>query len=118
MLDVLASSQGADLSNEQVEKSKDLLAEMLAKMGSELGYEFQHTELKNTGYYPKRHDRLDQAAFALRAKGLEILEGKANIGVVIRNEGQPAGGAANCRTDNCAAPPLRRLISGKDRACR
>jgi len=55
-------------------------------MGSELGYNFDHSEIKNTGYYPKAFERLDTAAFMLREKGLEVLEGKANIGVVIRDE--------------------------------
>jgi hypothetical protein len=88
--DFVNAAMGRDLTSLEVDKLKDLVAEMLAKMGSELGYSFDHTEIKNTGYYPKAFERLDTAAFMLREKGLEVLEGKANIGVVIRDEKPPA----------------------------
>jgi hypothetical protein len=35
-----------------VEKLKDIVAEMLSKMGSELGFEFDHTQIKDTAYHP------------------------------------------------------------------
>jgi hypothetical protein len=78
-------SQGREMKPQEIEACKDLIAEMLAKMGKELGFEFDHTEIKNTAYYPKGFERLDYAAFALREKGLEVLEGKSSIGVVIRD---------------------------------
>jgi len=89
-LDIATAARDRDLSSAEVERLKDLVAEMLAKMGSELGYQFDHTQIKDTGYYPKAFERLDTAAFALREKGLAVLEGKANIGVVIRDEKAPA----------------------------
>jgi hypothetical protein len=55
-------------------------------LGAELGFEFDHTQIKDTGYYPLAFEKLDNAAFALREKGLAVLEGKANIGVVIRDQ--------------------------------
>jgi hypothetical protein len=68
------------------DKSKDIFAEMMNLMGKELGYDFEHTQIKDTAYYPVGHERMDTLAFALRDKGLAVLEGRANIGVVMRNE--------------------------------
>ena len=55
-------------------------------MGDELGFKFDHTEIKDTGYYPKAFETLENTAFALREKGLAVLEGKASIGVVIKDK--------------------------------
>ncbi len=83
-LDVVTAVVGRDLTPQEVEKCRDLVAEMLSKMGSELGYAFDHTQIKDTGYYPIAFEKLDTATLALREKGLAVLEGKANIGVVIK----------------------------------
>jgi hypothetical protein len=83
---VTATGPGGNLTPQAFEKLKDLVAEMLSKMGAELGFEFDHTQIKDTGYYPLAFEKLDNAAFALREKGLAVLEGKANIGVVIRDQ--------------------------------
>jgi hypothetical protein len=88
-MDVVTSARGVIMTPEKVEKLKDLVAEMLAKIGGELGYEFDHTQIKDTGYYPLAYEKIENAGFAIREKGLEVLEGKANIGVVIRTEGPP-----------------------------
>jgi hypothetical protein len=82
-MDVVTANPGGNLTNQQLENLKDLVAEMLSKIGSELGYEFDHTQIKDSGYYPIAFEKLDNAAFALREKGLAVLEGRANIGVVI-----------------------------------
>ena len=66
--------------------SPRLVAEMLAKMGNELGFEFDHTEIKDTGYYPLAFEKFETDALALREKGLAVLEGKANISIVIKNQ--------------------------------
>ncbi len=84
-MDVVTAATGRDLTPPEIEKAKDLVAEMLSKMGSELGYDFDHTQIKDTGFYPVALGRLDNAALALREKGLAVLEGKANIGVVIKS---------------------------------
>jgi hypothetical protein len=85
-LDLVTAATGRDLTPSEVEKCKDLVAEMLSKMGSELGYDFDHTQIKDTGYYPMALGKVDADANALREKGLAVLEGKANIGVVIKND--------------------------------
>jgi uncharacterized protein DUF6680 len=85
-LDVVTAVVGRDLTPQEVEKCKDLLAEMLSKMGSDLGYGFDHTEIKDTGYYPVGFEKLDNAELALREKGLAALEGRADIGVVVKND--------------------------------
>lgn len=109
-LDVVTATAGANLTPQQVEKCKDLVAEMLAKMGSELGFDFDHTQIKDTGYYPMAFEKLDVAAFELRQKGLAVLEGKANIGVVIRDEAPAAAPAAkeSAPAPLLSAPPKTR----------
>lgn len=88
-LAVVTTANGRNLNPQEIEKCNDLIAEMLAKMGKELGFEFDHTEIKNTGWYPIGFQRLEETSAALRAKGLAVLEGKANIGVVIKGEQGP-----------------------------
>jgi hypothetical protein len=83
---VLAGNAGDNFPPELLDKCKDLLAEMLAKMGKELGFEFDHTQIKDTAYYPRGHEILAASEFALREKGIAVLEGRANIGVVLRTE--------------------------------
>jgi len=69
------------------DKAEDLLAEMLDLMGKQLGYKFEHTQIKKTAYYPSAHGKLDEAALVLREKGIAVLEGRAAIKVKI--DGQP-----------------------------
>jgi len=81
---------------EQVDwdKAADLCAEMLDLMGKELGFDFSHTQIKDSAYYPVGHEKMDRAAIELREKGLAILEGKAPISVVIKNMDEPVQPAA------------------------
>ena len=44
-----------DLQNQSEERRKDLLAELLQKMGARLGYAFDFTYLKGRAYYPQGH---------------------------------------------------------------
>lgn len=76
---VVDGAKGRELTNEELERCKDLISEILAKMGAKLGYAFDHTELKNTGYYPVGLMRLPTATLA-------VLEGRANIGIVIKED--------------------------------
>jgi len=69
--------------------AKDQFAEMLDLMGKELGYEFEHTEIKDSAYYPVAHEKMDRAAIELREKGLAVLEGRAPIGVVVHPAPDP-----------------------------
>jgi hypothetical protein len=48
-LGVITVASGRELSSQEFEKSKDLIAEMLAKMGKELGFKFDHTQNQGHG---------------------------------------------------------------------
>jgi hypothetical protein len=85
-MSLVSAATGRDLTQPEVEKLKDLIAEMLSKMGSELGYSFDHTQIKDTGYYPIAFGKWEEAALALRDKGLAVLDGKASISVVVKGE--------------------------------
>jgi hypothetical protein len=85
-LTLVTGVKGRDLTLQEIDKIKDLIAEMLAKMGKELGFEFDHTEIKDTGWYPIGFEIQENTAMALRKQGLAVLEGKANIGVVIKEQ--------------------------------
>jgi uncharacterized protein DUF6680 len=85
-LRIVTNASGPNLAPPEAERLKDLVAEMLSKMGSELGYDFDHTEIKDTGYYPVGLEKVDMEQAALRNKVLEVLDGKANIGVEIKND--------------------------------
>ena len=88
-LTLVSAVQPRALTQQEVDKCKDLIAEMLAKMGKELGFEFDHTEIKDTGWYPVGFEIFEKTSHALREKGLAVLEGRANIGVVIRDNAAP-----------------------------
>jgi hypothetical protein len=45
-LDVVTAVAGRNLTPPEIEKCKDLVAEMLSKIGSDLGYDFDHTQIK------------------------------------------------------------------------
>jgi hypothetical protein len=84
-LAIVTNAAGHNLTPQDAERLKDLVAEMLSKMGSELGYDFDHTEIKDTGYYPVAFENVEAATAALKEKSLAVLEGKASISVVIKD---------------------------------
>jgi hypothetical protein len=55
-------------SSEMLEKQRDLTAQLLSTMASQLGFEFDHTVLKNGAYRPQYHDD-EQAEFAALRQG-------------------------------------------------
>ena len=57
------------LLNQKEERRKDLLAELLQKMGVQLGYSFDFTYLKGRAYYPQGHGTIVEEEGQLR-KGL------------------------------------------------
>jgi hypothetical protein len=63
-LDVVTAVVGRDLTPQEIEKCRDLVAEMLSKIGGDLGYNFDHTQIKDTGYYPLAFEKLDTSEFA------------------------------------------------------
>jgi hypothetical protein len=58
-----------------VERSTDLLAEMLVKMGKELGYDFDRVYIKKGFYYPEGLGNLEAEQHALRRSVLALLSG-------------------------------------------
>ena|SRR6185437_16741095 len=75
-----------DLTPQEVDRCRDLISEMLAKMGKVLDLVFDHTQIKDTGYYPKGLGQVEVGLAAIRQKALAVLEGNASIGVVIKEE--------------------------------
>lgn len=59
-----------------IEKSTDLLAEMLMKMGQGLGYEFDKVYIKKGFYYPEGLGNIEAEQHALRRSVLALLSGK------------------------------------------
>ncbi|HYB60677.1 MAG TPA: DUF6680 family protein [Methylomirabilota bacterium] len=83
---LLTSRAGADLIPDEVMRANDLFAEMLAMIGHELGYDFGHTEIKGTAYLPTGQQRLADESRQLMQQTLAVMEGRQNLGVVIRTE--------------------------------
>lgn len=61
------------LQNQIDERRKDLLAELLQKMGARLGYGFDFTYLKNRAYYPVGHGKTVEEESAVRRGLIEML---------------------------------------------
>jgi hypothetical protein len=68
-----------------VEKSRDLLSDLLLKMGSSLGYVFDKVHLKRDVYYPKGHGEFMAEQDTIRKSLVSILSGKGAIPVVVVN---------------------------------
>jgi len=58
-----------------VEKSNDLVAALLAAMGTSVGYEFDTVYLKKGGYYPEFLANMELEQHSLRKQLLELLDG-------------------------------------------
>jgi hypothetical protein len=71
-------SDGAD-----VERSNELLSELLVKMGSSLGYSFDKVYVKKGVYYPEGLGDMEQEQHALRKGLLNVLAGKASLPVAV-----------------------------------
>jgi hypothetical protein len=74
------------------DKAKDVFAEMLDLMGKELGFDFEHTEIKDSAYYPVAHETLDRLAIEMREKAMEVLNGKRGLNVIVYAPANQAGG--------------------------
>jgi hypothetical protein len=62
--------------NNDIERSNDLLAEMLMKMGKGLGYDFDRVYIKKGFYYPEGLGNIEAEQHALRRTLLALLSGK------------------------------------------
>jgi hypothetical protein len=63
------------------DKARDLAAELVAEIAKDLGYEFDHTHIKDNAYYPKLFGDLQTKSLQLVDKGAQVLEGKQSIKV-------------------------------------
>ncbi len=66
-----------------IEKSKDLLMDLLSVMGESLGYHFDKVHLKREGYFPVYHGQLIADQDLIRKSFVEICSGTRPISVRI-----------------------------------
>ncbi len=63
------------------DRARDLAAELMAEMAKVLGYEYDHTHIKENAYYPKIFGLFETQSLQLLVKGAEVLEGRSSIRV-------------------------------------
>ena len=66
-----------------IERANDLLAEMLVKMGSSLGYTFDKVYVKKASYYPEGLGDMELEQHALRKGLLRVLAGEASLPIAV-----------------------------------
>lgn len=83
LLDYLGSPDWASGAVQQatVDKTLDLSAELLTEMAKDVGLGYDHTQIKNRGYYPKRLGQIEEELAELRRRGMEVLQGHGAIKV-------------------------------------
>lgn len=59
-----------------IKRSTELLAELLVKMGTSLGYPFDRVAVKKGFYYPEGLSSMEQEQHAIRRAVLNLLSGK------------------------------------------
>lgn len=73
-------------------KRKELLVDLLDIMGSQLGFNFDKTHLKNQSYYPQGYGDLEEQNAAVRQGLLDVLSGKRPLPLWVANlPNQPPG---------------------------
>jgi hypothetical protein len=97
-----------------LEKSNDLLAEMLVKMGKGLGYQFDKVYIKKGFYYPEGLGNIEQEQHSLRRLLLALLSGNGmKLPVALFTQDfQPLSPAANpgaTPPTGLRPPPIRPL---------
>lgn len=65
------------------DKSTDLLAELLVKMGAVLGYEFDKVYIKKAAYYPEGLGNIEAEQHSLRRRLLGLLAGESSLPVAV-----------------------------------
>jgi hypothetical protein len=66
-----------------IERSNELLSDLLVKMGSSLGYSFDKVYVKKGVYYPEGLGDMEQEQHALRKGLLSVLAGTASFPVAV-----------------------------------
>lgn len=67
-------------------KQVDLFVDLLDKMASSLGYDFDKTTIKNTSYFPEGHGRMEEEQMMIRQGIVELLSGDRHIPVAIASD--------------------------------
>jgi hypothetical protein len=100
-----------------LDKSNDLLADMLVKMGRGLGYQFDKVYIKKGFYYPEGLGNIEQEQHALRRLLLALLSGKGmKLPVALFTQDfQPLSPAVDAAVapPGLRPPPIRSLLSAK-----
>jgi hypothetical protein len=73
--------QKAGAEQAAVDRARDLSAELMAEMAKDLGYQYDHTHIKENAYHPKAHGDLETRGLQILDKGAAVLEGKSSIKV-------------------------------------
>jgi hypothetical protein len=73
--------------NEIGEARRDTTAELLAEMAKELGYDFDHTAIKNRSYTPQFHADLEEQQKHLRQFAIAFLNGESTVKVALDESG-------------------------------
>jgi uncharacterized membrane-anchored protein YhcB (DUF1043 family) len=66
-----------------IDRSDDLLADLLVRMGGSLGYTFDRVYVKKASYYPEGLGDMEQEQHALRKGFLRLLAGEASLPVAV-----------------------------------
>lgn len=79
------------IQQETFDKARDLAAELMAEMAKELGYAFDHTQIKNNAYYPKFFSTLQTQTLDILRKSNALLDGACSLKVKVEETtAQPA----------------------------
>lgn len=91
---------------ELVEKSRDLVAQLLAEMAKELKYSYDHTDLKDNAYAPQGWDDQENEFIRIRRHLIPVLDGTNAITVTLREPPAPPPTMAPKQTSVGQVKPL------------
>jgi hypothetical protein len=89
------------------ERFRDLLAELLAEMAKDLGYQFDYTHIKENAWNPSSHGQEFEESIQLRRALLALVEGKGSLNVVVAPHPSLMAQAAPAQTPATAAQPAQ-----------
>jgi len=83
------AEQGKSDESKDVERAGELRAELLVKMGTTLGYNFDKVYVKKGIYYPRGLGDMEEELHALRKRLLSLLAGTSKLPVAVFEEKFP-----------------------------
>lgn len=66
-----------------VERTRDLLSELLAEIAKDLGYKYDHTQIKNNAYYPRGLGNMEQQLAEIRTLTVALLRRDSSLRVTV-----------------------------------